>query len=48
MDSADVSSVTVTEDFRNRIDNMIKSLGYVIALITISAAALSFHSVLII
>ena len=42
MDSADVSSVTVTEDFRNRIDNMMKSLDYVIALITISAAALAF------
>lgn len=42
MDSAGVSSVTVTEDFRNRIDNMMKSLDYVIALITISAAALAF------
>ncbi len=42
MDSASVSSVTVTEDFRNRIDNMMKSLDYVIALITISAAALAF------
>ena len=42
MDSASVSSVTITEDFRNRIDNMMKSLDYVIALITISAAALAF------
>lgn len=42
MDSANVSSVTVTQDFRNRIDNMMKSLDYVIALITLSAAALAF------
>ena len=41
MDSADVSSVTVTEDFRNRIDNMMKSLDYIVGLVIGSACALA-------
>lgn len=42
MDSDGVASVTVTEDFRNRIDNMMKSLNYVIALVIACAGALAF------
>lgn len=42
MDSENVTSVTVTEDFRNRIANTLKSLDYVIALIIACAAALAF------
>lgn len=37
-----VSNVSVTEDFRNRIDNTMQSLDYVVALIIICAAALAF------
>mgnify|MGYP003372956778 FL=1 len=42
MNSSNVSAVTVIQDFRNRIDNMMVSLDYVVALITLSAAALAF------
>lgn len=42
MNSSNVSAVSVTEDFRNRIDNMMASLDYVIALIIAAAAALAF------
>lgn len=42
MNSSNVSAVTIIQDFRNRIDNMMVSLDYVVALITLSAAALAF------
>ncbi len=42
MDSANVSSVTITEDFRNRIENMMMSLDYVVALVIVCAAALAY------
>lgn len=42
MNSSNVSAVTVVQDFRNRIDNMMISLDYVVALIILSAAALAF------
>lgn len=42
MEANNVSSVSVTEDFRNRINNMMKSLDYVIALVIICAGALAF------
>lgn len=42
MNSENVASVSVTEDFRNRISNMMKSLDYIIALVVLSAGALAF------
>ncbi len=41
-ESTGVSSVSVTEDFKIRINNTMKSLDYVVALIIVSAAALAF------
>ncbi len=42
MDAESVSSVSVTEDFKARITNMMKSLDYVIALVVLCAGALAF------
>ncbi len=42
MNADNVSSVSITEDFKDRIGNMMKSLDYVIALIIICAGALAF------
>ena len=41
-ESNGVSSVSVTEDFKTRINNTMQSLDYVVALIIVSAAALAF------
>lgn len=37
-----VTMVSINQDMRNRVDNMMKSLDYVIALVIISAGALAF------
>lgn len=42
LDMSHVSVVSVNQDMRERIDNMMKSLDYVIALVIISAGALAF------
>ncbi len=42
MNAPHVSSVSVTQDFKERVDNMMISLDYVIALVVISAGALAF------
>lgn len=42
LDMSHVAAVSVNQDMRERIDNMMKSLDYVIALVIISAGALAF------
>lgn len=42
MEAENVSSVSVTEDFKNRITNMMKSLDYIVALVIACAGALAF------
>ena len=42
LDMSHVAAVSVNQDMRNRIDNMMKSLDYVIALVIICAGALAF------
>ena len=42
MNAPHVSSVSVTQDFKDRVDNMMISLDYVVALVVISAGALAF------
>lgn len=42
MNADNVASVSVTYDFRDRIDNMMKNLNYIIALVVICAALLAF------
>ncbi|MBQ9960715.1 MAG: FtsX-like permease family protein [Firmicutes bacterium] len=42
MDSLHVSAVTVTDDFRARIENIMQSLDYIILLVVLCAAALAF------
>lgn len=42
MDAKHVSSVSVTQDFKDRIDNMMTSLDYIVALIVLCAGALAF------
>jgi putative ABC transport system permease protein len=42
MNARNVAAVTITQDFRDRIDNMMKSLDYIVALVVICAAALAF------
>ncbi len=42
MESSHVSSVSVSEDFRARISNMMKSLDYIILLVVACAGALAF------
>ena len=42
MDTHKVASVSITHDLRNRVDNMMKSLDYVVGLIIFSAGALAF------
>ena len=42
MNAAHVSAVSVTSDFKTRVDNMMISLNYVVALVVLSAGALAF------
>lgn len=42
LDARNVSAVSITSDFRNRIDTMMKSLNYIVALVVASAGALAF------
>lgn len=42
MDARHVSAVSVTEDFRARIENIMKSLDYIVLLVVLCAAALAF------
>lgn len=42
MNAKNVSSVSIANDFRERISNMMKSLDYIVALVVICAAALAF------
>lgn len=42
MDARHVSAVSVTEDFRARIENIMQSLDYIILLVVLCAAALAF------
>ena len=42
LDMSHVAAVSVNQDMRDRIDNMMKSLDYVIALVIICAGALAF------
>jgi len=42
MDATNVSSVSASQDFKNRIENIMKSLDYVIVLIVACAGALAF------
>ena len=42
MNARNVSAVSVTSDFRNRIDTMMQSLNYIVILVVISAGALAF------
>ena len=42
MEARGVSAVSITSDFRDRIDNMMKSLNYIVALVVASAGALAF------
>lgn len=41
-DARNVSAVSVTSDFRDRVDNMMKSLNAIVALIVVCAGALAF------
>ena len=42
LDARNVSAVSITSDFRYRIDNMMQSLNYIVALVVASAGALAF------
>ena len=42
MNARNVSSVSITQDFRDRINNMMKSLDYIVVLVVLSAGALAF------
>ena len=42
MDASHVSAVSVTAEFRNRVDNMMVSLNYIVALVVMCAGALAF------
>lgn len=42
MDAAHVASVSITQDMRDRVNNMMKSLDYIIALVMACAGALAF------
>ncbi len=42
MEASHVSAVSVTAEFRNRVDNMMVSLNYIVALVVMCAGALAF------
>ena len=42
MNARNVSAVSITSDFRDRIDTMMQSLNYIVILVVISAGALAF------
>ena len=42
MDASHVASVSITQDMRDRVNNMMKSLDYIIALVMACAGALAF------
>ncbi len=42
MDAENVSSVSITQDFRDRISNMMQSLNYIVILVVVCAGALAF------